>query len=507
MISLAVAAALAASAGGGVYQSTEITRNLDPSWQPGTYREFIRDAPMPVPLEVSIVVASENSSADFVILMEEGLSDTIGTFLLNQWVEDIQLQGLAVEVQELTYSTPTELRQHLQNMHQSGLQGAVLVGQLPVPWSTIDNSFLRYSETFPSDYYYMDLTGVWSDQWIGPPSQGNPGQDGVFDGWSGELEPEIYVSRILTDNLPASGDPAELLRAYLERNHAWKDQGDTFPACGLCYVDDDWASSGPGFQAAMEELYGDVELINEYSATCGTDYEENRLQGNLYTWISPFVHSSSQLHQWSPGPSTYWYEVEEIDPRARFYNLFACSNARFTEENHMGGIYTFGTGFGLSSVGSTKSGSMLSFSQFYEPIGDGGSIGEGYMAWWDYITSNGFTDWEKSWHLGMVLLGDPTLMPSWHQEGVAEPELAAVPGRFLLTASPNPCLESVTFTAPVDASGLLLLFDAAGRVLLEEPFNGPRASLSMRGLPRGVYVARLDAGTLGSASVLLVKAP
>ncbi|MBD3369975.1 T9SS type A sorting domain-containing protein [Candidatus Fermentibacteria bacterium] len=487
-----------------VYFETEITRNQDPSWHPGTYEQYRETIPEEGELVVRTVIERATDTLDFAVILENGLADSIGTALLDQWVADIEQQGMVVEVQEVSYTAPESLRSYLSDLHQNGMEGAVLVGELPVPWSALDNTFLRYGETFPSDYFYMDLDGVWEDEWIGYPSQSNPGQDGIYDTWSGDLTPEIYVGRIKTDNLGGVGDPTDLLRDYLERNHTWRDQGDTLPACGLCYVDDDWAYWGPTYQAAMQELYPNTELINDESQTNGTDYEQNRLQGNYYTWISPYVHSSSQLHQWSPGPSTYWYEVRDIDPQARFYNLFACSNCRFTENNHMGGVYAFGTTAGLASVGSTKSGSMLNFIEFYAPLGEGDNMGQAYQDWWEYVSGNGITPYEASWHLGMVLLGDPTLIPSSHVP-VRAPELAELGPPLEIRALPNPSRGSLTLTVSRPVQAEVSVFDTAGRMVLRQGLTDGKTGLDLSGLPGGVYLARLRTAGGRVGSVRLVR--
>ena len=106
---------------------------------------------------------------------------------------------------------------------------------------TVESS-ARSNETFPSDYFYMDLDGVWEDNWIGYPGIGTAGQDSVYDGWSGDLFPEIYTGRIVTSVLPL-GDEYELIEAYLTRLHEWRVNGDPAPNA-LCYVDDDWAAWG-----------------------------------------------------------------------------------------------------------------------------------------------------------------------------------------------------------------------------------------------------------------------
>lgn len=454
----------------GVYD-TPITRNLDVDHQPGTYSEYRAEQPEFVPLAVKPVFG-ESRGTDLLVVMEEHMSDSLDSGLVDQWLTDIQSEGNTVAVVEITYAYPTEIRAWLQGLYADGLKGVVFVGDVAAPWScTEDNS--KSNETFPSDYFYMDLDGTWHDNWIGYPGSGVAGQDSIYDGWTGTLDPEIYTSRILTSVI-ILGDEYDLIEAYLERLHQWRLNGDPNPRA-LCYVDDDWAGWGNGYRNSMMQLYDDVELVNQVDSTNGTDYRENRLPEG-YTWISPFVHSSAVLHQWSPGPSTTSGHIWLDQPPSRFYNLFACSNCRFTSNWCMGCVYTFGTASGLASIGSTKSGSMLEFSHFYSPLGDGASFGEGYQDWWDYIANNGLSPNEQYWHLGMVIFGDPTIMPAMHMLGIEDGDQPEAPA---LHFSANPAMGPVT----ISTQGEFTVLNMAGRVVASG--NG---SETVSGLGTGIYL-------------------
>ncbi len=462
-----------------------ITRDLTGA-DPGTWEEWAASEPVTIPLTVDPLIQG-GRAIDFAILMEVGLSDSLAAGTLEQWVADMTPWVGEVLVAEVSYSTPEELRALLLEMYGQGLEGVVLVGDLPVAWVMMDNAFARDSETFPCDYFYMDLDGVWQDLWIGYPSAGIPGQDGKYDTWTTSgMGPEIYCARIVTSKTTI-GNEGELLQAYLDRNHAWRTAGDPLPFQALCYVDNDWAVWGAEFRDAMMRLYPVVELINDLEQTCGTDYEENRLPA-VYQWISPFVHSGPTMHQWNPGPDTYWNEVYAIDPPARFYNLFACSNSRFTTPRNMGSMYVFGTSSGLASVGSTKTGSMLTFEPFYQTLGGGGNLGQAFEDWWSAIISNGFTPSEMSWHLGMVLLGDPTLVPASPMLGLpgTPPQPPAGPS-FV----ENPCSGSVRIVLTGGSETGVRILDASGRIVAEltDVSGGTTVEIDLRGLPAGVYTA------------------
>ena len=476
------------------YSEVVQTVNLDPDWVDPTPREFADQTSRYEPFRARHLLGSREVP-DMVILLQEGLASQIGVDLLQQWIDDIEAEEYVAQVVEITYGTPEEIKGFLGALHSQGLQGAVLVGNLPAAWTAVWDTEVGAGEHCPTDYYLMDLDGEWLDLWVGYPRDSLPGQDGFYDTFQGSLDPEIWVGRIRVDNLSALGDPVAMLQAYLQRNHEWRLNGDPEPVRALCYVDDDWQWSGDVYKAAMELLYENVELFNRSVETCERDYESIRLP-DAYVWVSPFVHSNPTSHQWLPaGGLTYWNEIVPIGPEAHFYNLFACSNCRFTTNNYMGGVYSFATDEGLAAVGSTTSGAMLFFTCFYAPLGEGASLGEAYMQWWDHISEYGLTQAELNWHIGMVLLGDPSLVPVMHLTGVGEEG----PEAFVLAVAPNPSAGAATamFDLAAPANVSMAVFDISGRLVqFTEPaeYQPGAHSMQIEEPGPGVYLVHLRAG-------------
>ena len=122
----------------------------------------------------------------------------------------------------------------------------------------------------------------------------------------------------------------------------------------------------------------------------------------LRRWIARRMRSatSSARSAWS----VRWL----TPPMAIFYNLFCCSSLRFTDSNFLGGAYIYDTGTpSLAVIGSTKTGSMLNFWAFYQPLGSSESFGEAYRQWFNTIAP--YSDDEIAWHYGMTVAGDPFL--------------------------------------------------------------------------------------------------
>ena len=84
----------------------------------------------------------------------------------------------------------------------------------------------------------------------------------------------------------------------------------------------------------------------------------------------------------------------------------------------MAGEYVFGTDMGLLAVGSTKNGSMLSFGDYFGPLGQGETFGDALLNWWLARAEDGLDSTERDWHYGITMLGDPLLLT---QEFIPEP--------------------------------------------------------------------------------------
>ncbi|MBN1620228.1 hypothetical protein JW890_05860 [candidate division WOR-3 bacterium] len=333
-------------------------------------------------------------------------------------VSDLVSEGYSVSVETVpsvqTSQACTALRNNLASKLPLGLVGAYFIGDVPVAWfQMIDDwgSGPEGYEEFPCDLFYMDLDGTWNDDsiWINPNLYLSPGQDGIFDAHAGDVSPEIWVGRLFLSSL---GDEDSLAPNYLRRVHRYKTDSFQSVCRGLSYVDDDWAYWANIYSSNMQAAYQDVVSVSQIDTTNPVNYKKHL--GETYEWVGIFCHSSPALHSFKVNSGTGWSdmyasEIPQLRPLGLFYNLFACSNARFVETNFMGGLYVIKTPFGIGAVGSTKTGSMLEFQHFYTPLGQGANLGEAFLQWFQAIAVGGFENWEKSWFYGMSLYGDPTV--------------------------------------------------------------------------------------------------
>jgi hypothetical protein len=318
---------------------------------------------------------------------------------LNQYIMDVGYEGYYATAYRVRNGTAQELHNFIKN--NAPITGALLVGDLTAAWFEMADDFHGAAE-FPCDLYYMDLNGTWND----------PDNDGKFSEHPTGVEPEIWIGRLWTPS--GNGNDAALLNDYFSRNHQFRKGQFGYSMSGLAYVDDDWV----GFNDCALDMVLPAANIETIVNPATTDVDRYKAEINQQrAWAQVCAHSSPGGHSFKiPGgsewvPNTYLRDINP--PNAYFYNLFACSNALFTQAEYMAGWYIFDKPNGpvcngLAAIGSTKSGSMLLFENFYGPMGAGKTIGEAYVDWWRAL-GNTHDLGKRQWYYGLVLLGDPTL--------------------------------------------------------------------------------------------------
>lgn len=356
------------------------------------------------------------------------------SFHISRFAEDIAMEGWTVEVQVMGGGSAEDLRALFQGV--PGLDGAIMVGFLPCAWYEED---YWAPEEFPCELFLMDLDGVWSDV----------DADGFYDSHTGNVAPEIWLGRIDASAMVYGSEPA-MLAEYFLKNHLYRTGAMPLNPRALAYIDDDWGSSYSS--CGLGAMYGSsgVTVSNSPAVTTAANYLDRLSEG--YEFVHLMSHSSPWGHTFLvPGGhagTVMAPEISALDPQAAFYQLFSCSNARWIEAGCLGNWYLFGTSTGLLVIGAAKTGSMLDFEQFYTPVGNGATFGEGFRSWWLYQAQGGFSGYEKAWFYGNTLLGDPTLRPM----GAAGSH-AAIPGSHAAGSYDRFSTSQYTDCHPAAASG------------------------------------------------------
>lgn len=376
-----------------------------------TYEDYISsrpDQPFKWNVENNMVKSEKANNTSIwtvVVFVELG----IRPFLLgelNIYMTDLENAGYTPIQISVSGGTAQDLKDILVSYYLNSshdLVGSVLVGDLPCAWFYHENDFDGNPSSFPCDLFLMDMDGNWADV----------DDDGQYDSHTnltGTTAPEVFTGRIDASRVP--GLEIEILKNYFDKVHRfWRGE---MPRTyrGLTYTDHDWAG-GNSFRHSMGRAYEDYEALY-WPDVDRNDYMDNRVLNDSYEFIQLACHSGSGAHYFHDNGSVSSAQIRAAPPRSLFYNLFCCSGARFTNNNCLGYAYTMNTGTdSLISIGSTKTGSMLAFDDFYEPLGEGYSFGGAFREWFErqapYSNTPGGYN-EMSWYYGMAVLGDPTLV-------------------------------------------------------------------------------------------------
>ena len=343
-----------------------------------------------------------------LIVAEAGIYDLCGP-AIDRYIADVE-SGLAYGTffYTVTPAVPAEDIKALMCNHYTNdnISGAVLIGDVNTAWYEIDDDFGMYGYTyFPIDLFYMDLDGLWLDA----------DANGRYEAHEQDVDPEIFVGRINTEPMQRLGDEASLLNQYLDRNHLyWLGNLQTTGKTSLSYTDHDWAG--------YEDMKHDILLVSGMDAHesvaygdgifCRADYLD-RVGNPLYGMVQFACHSSWEAHYMTDEPIITTRNIHNLPPQGIAYNLFCCSGCRWTaptanDYGFLGGVYVYNSGsHALFSIGSSKTGSMLGFADYYRPLGQGKTNGMAFKRWWIDCVGPTHDSGEISWFYGMTIVGDP----------------------------------------------------------------------------------------------------
>ncbi len=174
----------------------------------------------------------------------------------------------------------------------------LLLGHIPVPYSGNLNpdGHQDHVGAWPTDMYYADLDGMWTDNGVVSPTANSPRivnkiGDGKFDQSiiTGNLE--LQTGRVDFYDMPAFGkSEIQLMRLYLTKDHAYKHK--LFSVAKKAVVDDNFGYfSGEAFAASG---------YNNFSNLVGP---ENVVSDDYFTTLS----QQGDGYLWSYGCGGGWY--------------------------------------------------------------------------------------------------------------------------------------------------------------------------------------------------------
>ena len=170
-----------------------------------------------------------------ILLVDATMAAPLATEL-TRFAEDLVGDGWTVLRQDVprtgTVAATKTIIQTLYNADPANTRSLILFGHIPVPYSGDLNpdGHPEHRGAWAADVYYGEMNGTWTDSTVNNPNgsrtetQNIPG-DGKFDQSGLPSSVELEVGRIDLANLPdasAGASETELLRQYLNRDHAFR---------------------------------------------------------------------------------------------------------------------------------------------------------------------------------------------------------------------------------------------------------------------------------------------
>lgn len=416
----------------GFAQAPAVTRWMDPQGRPKPLHSVARArGPLVLSKDLAAPGARGRPRADptnrICLIVHSNALAGAGAAVTN-FLADLEAEGYLPLLYAYSGGSAEDLRAYLAALYAEpgSLEGAILIGDLPhvVYEMYQDWGWGEEYEDFPCDLFYMDLNGTWSDA-----NHASPFAAGKYDARGGDLDLEIWVSRLKADNLPMAGTESVLLNAYFDKNRRYRTDQLRPARRALLYNDDDWSDMMPDDAATIGLTYGDdhLRVVRDAENTTADDYL--RHMTNAYELMFIRSHGYSRGHGFyenNKAQFNYVYATNYLvrSPPALFYSFYVCSGCDYTDSNNLGGLAVHNPGdSGLAAWGSTKTGGIWDDRYFYEPMALGQSVGEAFVAWFN-VAQELYPSYAPPWWYGMVLIGDGTLSFS-HSQPVASVQSGA----------------------------------------------------------------------------------
>ncbi len=226
---------------------------------------------------VALEAPVTDSRGKVLVFIDSTTADALGVELVRM-KNDMRSDGwIATPYKTGPSSTPQSVKNQIiaaYNADPSQVKAVFLIGRVPVPYSGNSNwdGHADHAGAWPCDNYYADLNGTWTDVSVNnitPARDANdnvPG-DGKFDQSFMPSAAELQVGRLDFRHLnPAlfGASEIELLRRYLNKDHAWRTGA--YTVANKALVDDNFgyfngeAFAANGYRNAYP-LVGDANVI------------------------------------------------------------------------------------------------------------------------------------------------------------------------------------------------------------------------------------------------------
>jgi hypothetical protein len=188
-------------------------------------------------IQTGIAVRPTHDRGKIILMVDQSVASPLETEL-RRLMDDLVGDGWVVIRHDVSrYAPVPEIKAIIRadyDADPSNVKAVFLFGHIPVAYSGDGNpdGHRDHQGAWPADAYYGDMDGVYTDETVNrtvaarPENHNIPG-DGKFDPTvipaNGKTRVELEVGRVDLADLPAFRLPeVELLRRYLDKNHAYR---------------------------------------------------------------------------------------------------------------------------------------------------------------------------------------------------------------------------------------------------------------------------------------------
>ena len=338
------------------------------------------------------VSASDTGDNKILIIVKQSIYLSIKD-ALSQYISDLEAENYRVILVKSSSSTAKAFREDINSIYSDGkdLQGAILIGTLPSAKIKVDKDYIL------TDIYYMDLDGTWT-------GNDKTGKYTAHSAGSGDVEPEIWVSRLSSKQVSGSSEIA-FLKRYLTKNNDYRlGELDSPPDHkGLVYLDDDSSSN----TVDLTKAYNTVDTHN--TGTTASGFEGKLTSGHEYVHLESAKVKATTSFSFKNGDTTEKVSYGDMSSaKGLFYVFLSPWSGNYAAVNYIAGHSIFSNDYGLIAIADSGNGSFSSTEKIYEKLSldSRKNFGEGFLEWFKANQTTSTTDYAN---YGLILFGDPTL--------------------------------------------------------------------------------------------------
>jgi hypothetical protein len=241
------------------------------------------------------VVANSDRGIAIVVIENTYTGSALFMAEINTYLDDLDRDGWYAKPVYVNAADPvTTVKSSILSVYNedpSGTKLLVLLGNVPVPYSGDLNpdGHPEHQGAWPTDTYYAEVNGTWTDASVNnpssayPPNQNVPG-DGKFDQSYLPSDVELQVGRVDLSDLPVYAlSEEELLTRYLQKDHQYKTGLITVGEQAL--IDDNFGAYTEGFaQNGYNNFSALVGLSNIATADYFTEQSYITSTTGTYLW-------------------------------------------------------------------------------------------------------------------------------------------------------------------------------------------------------------------------------